>query len=135
MHVHEMIATHPDVRGSVNESLLRCIEACYGCAQACTSCADACIAEDMVAQLRQCIRLNLDCADLCAATGAIASRRTGTNEAVIRHALAGCELACRLCGEECARHASQHEHCRVCADECRGCEQACKDAANSMQRH
>lgn len=28
MHVQDMISTHPEVRGSVNPSLLRCIEAC-----------------------------------------------------------------------------------------------------------
>ena len=29
MHVQEMIATHPHVRGNTNEALIRCIEACY----------------------------------------------------------------------------------------------------------
>ena len=87
MKAIEMIRTHPDVKGNVNEALIRCIEECYSCAQACTSCADACLAEDMVQQLRQCIRFNLDCADVCAATGAVATRRTGSNEQVIRSML------------------------------------------------
>lgn len=132
MHAHQMISTHPDVQGSVNEPLVRCIEACFDCAQACTSCADACIAEDMVAELRQCIRLNLDCADVCTATGALASRRTGGNELLLRTMLEACALACRLCGEECARHASQHEHCRICAEACRSCESLCRDSAASI---
>jgi hypothetical protein len=133
MHAQEMIRTHPDVRGNTNEALIRCIEECYDCAQACTSCAYACLGEAMVMELRQCIRLNLDCADLCAVTGAVATRRTGSNEDVIRRLLQACETACRLCGEECARHASQHEHCRVCAESCRRCEQACRKAQQSMQ--
>jgi len=33
----------------------------------------------------------------------------------------------RSCGEECAGHADMHEHCRVCADVCRRCEQACRE--------
>lgn len=132
MHAHQMISTHPDVQGSVNEPLVRCIEACFDCAQACTSCADACMAEDMVAELRQCIRLNLDCADVCTATGALASRRTGGNELLLRTMLEACALACRLCGEECARHASQHEHCRICAEACRSCESLCRDSAASI---
>jgi hypothetical protein len=132
MHAQEMIRTHPDVHGNTNDMLIRCIEECYDCAQACTSCADACLSEDMVKDLRQCIRLNLDCADLCAVTGAVATRRTGSNEDVIRRLLQACETACRLCGEECARHASQHEHCRVCAESCRRCEQACRTALQSM---
>ena len=128
MHVQEMISTHPQVRGAVNDALIRCIEASYDCAQTCTVCADACLGEDMVKDLTQCIRLNLDCADVCAATGQIASRRTGTNELTIRNMIETCAEACRLCGDECEKHAHM-EHCRICADSCRLCEQACRSAA------
>jgi hypothetical protein len=86
----------------------------------------------MVKDLRQCIRLDLDCADICAVTGAIATRRTGSNEDLIRRVLQACELACRVCAEECERHARQHQHCRVCAEACRRCERACQDALRSV---
>ena len=132
MHAREMIGTHPHVRGNTNDALIRCIEECYDCAQTCTTCADACLGEGQVAELVQCIRLNLDCADVCAATASIANRRTGSNEEVIRRMLDTCITACRLCGEECARHASAHEHCRICADSCRVCETACQAALRSM---
>ena len=131
-HMREMIAAHPDVQGNTNDALIRCIEECYSCAQSCASCADACLAEEMMDQLRQCIRLNLDCADICSATGSIGTRRTGGNEQVILATLDACALACRMCGDECERHASMHEHCRLCAEACRRCEQACRDALNSM---
>jgi hypothetical protein len=36
------------------------------------------------------------------------------------------ELACRLCADECERHAGRHEHCRLCAQACRTCEHACR---------
>ncbi|WP_119677976.1 four-helix bundle copper-binding protein [Indioceanicola profundi] len=133
MHAREMIATHPDVKGNINEALIRCIEECYDCAQTCTSCADACLAEEMVQNLRQCIRLNLDCADVCAATGSVATRRTGSNEGLIRSMLEACATACKLCGDECEKHAGMHEHCRICAESCRRCEQACRAALQSMQ--
>jgi transposase len=132
MHAREMIRTHPDVQGNMSEALVQCIEACYACAQACTACADACLAEAMVDQLRQCIRLDLDCADVCAATGALASRRTGSNQAILRQMLEVCAAACRACGEECEGHARQHEHCRVCAEACRRCEQACREAMGDV---
>jgi len=132
MHVQEMISTHPSVRGHVNDALIRCIEACYDCAQACTVCADACLAEDDVKDLLQCIRLDLDCADVCAATGQVASRRAGTNEVIIKRMIETCQEACRLCGDECRKHADRHEHCRICADACRSCEQACRDAAGTI---
>jgi hypothetical protein len=132
MHTPEMIAAHPDVRGSVNAALIAAIDEMYACAQTCTSCADACLAEEMIAELRQCIRLNLDCADVCAATATLANRRTGSNEEVIRKMLDACATACRVCGEECQRHASRHEHCRICADSSRSCERACREALQSI---
>jgi hypothetical protein len=133
MQVQEMLASHPDVGGNTNDALLRCIEECYSCAQACTSCADSCLAEPMIDQLRECIRFDLDCADICAAAGSIASRRTGTDETGIVAVLDACKTVCGLCGEECERHASQHEHCRICARACRSCEQACRDAIQSIR--
>ncbi|MDP2086770.1 MAG: four-helix bundle copper-binding protein [Gemmobacter sp.] len=132
MQVREIISTHPDVRGSTADLLLRCIEECYGCAQTCTACADACLAEDMVDHLRQCIRLNLDCADICAATGAMGSRRTGSNIAVLRVAIQACEVACRECAGECEKHASQHAHCRICAQACMRCADACRAALSEV---
>ena len=132
MHTEEMIATHPDVRGNVNQALLHAINEAYDCAQACTSCADACIAEEMVLQLRQCIRLNLDCADVCAATATVASRRTGSNEEVIRRMLDACIVACQLCEAECQQHATQHDHCRICAESCQRCGEACRSALKTF---
>jgi hypothetical protein len=134
MHAEQMISRHPDVRGNINDALIRCIEECYSCAQTCTSCADACLAEKMVNELRQCIRLNLDCADICNVTGRIATRRTSSDEAMIRRMLDACAAACRLCGAECERHASKHEHCRICADACKSCLEACVKAGSSMSR-
>jgi hypothetical protein len=132
MHVSEMIGTHPDVKGNVNQELLTAIEACYDCAQTCTSCADACLAEAAVADLRQCIRLNADCADICAAAGAMLGRRTGSNERLIAQVLQACITACAACAEECERHAAMHGHCRVCAEACRWCERACQGAAGTI---
>ena len=132
MHARDIISTHPDVHGKVSEALARCIDECYACAQACTACADACLAEEMVQQLKQCIRLNLDCADVCVATGSLASRRTGSNEQILRQMLQVGAAACQVCGEECQRHADRHEHCRICAESCRRCEQACHEAVRDV---
>jgi hypothetical protein len=131
MHAREMISAHPDVKGNISDTLIACIEACYACAQTCTSCADACIAEQDVQPLRQCIRLDLDCADICNATGSLASRRTGSNQEVLRTMIEICALACGTCAEECEKHA-HHDHCRVCAEECRNCEAACVAAVRSV---
>jgi hypothetical protein len=86
----------------------------------------------MVQELTQCIRLNLDCADICNITGRIATRRTGFDDEMVRRMLNVCSAACRHCADECQKHASQHEHCRICAESCRSCMEACQEAARSM---
>ena len=79
----------------------------------------------MVADLTTCIRTNLDCADVCAATGTVLSRRSGSDPTVIRAVLEACRAACTACADECGQHANMHEHCCICAEACRRCEQAC----------
>ena len=125
-HAQQMLQTHPSAEGVGASALVECIEACFDCAQRCTACADACLGEDDPKSLSRCIRLNLDCADVCAATGSILSRRTAFEPEMARAALQACAQTCRLCGEECEQHASHHEHCKICAEACRRCEQACE---------
>lgn len=132
MYAQQIIAIQPDVRGETNDALIKCIEECYSCAQTCTTCADACVAEETVAELRQCIRLNVDCADVCAGTGSMSSRRTGGNVELLDSVIQACAIGCRRCGDECGRHAPMHEHCRICAEACRRCEQACKPALSLL---
>ncbi len=128
-----MLDTYPKQRDGFDRDLLaECIEACFACAQTCTACADACLAEDMVAELRACIRLNLDCADICDSTGRVLSRQTDYNSTISRTVLEACRAACRACGDECTEHAEMHEHCRICAEACRRCEQACDALLSSM---
>ena len=133
MQVQAMIRSHPDEQGEADAVLIRCIELCYECAQTCISCADACLAEETVRELTQCIRLNLDCADVCTATGVVGSRRTGSNELVLASLLETCMEACRLCGDECDRHAQQHDHCAICAETCQRCEIACRNAVETVR--
>jgi uncharacterized membrane protein len=123
--VQEMLRTHPS-SAAQEESVVRCIEETLACAQACTVCADACLAEDDVAELRQCIGLNLDCADVCDTTTRVLSRAGSSDLEVTRSVLLACVQACRSCGAECERHAEHHEHCRVCAESCRRCEDVCE---------
>src|SRR3712207_551802 len=124
----QMLETYPKDLGRIDRERLRvCIDACVDCAQACTACADACLSEDMVAELTTCIRTCTDCADLCDVTGRVLSRHTGYDANLTRAVLEACATACRACGDECGRHASMHEHCRICAEACHRCEQACRD--------
>ena len=128
MQVQEMIAAHPNAKGRPNARLTDCIEQCYNCAQTCTSCADASLAEPDILELKQVIRLCLDCADICTPTGSMASRRTGSNVVTLRAVIEACEMACRVSADECEKHAHHHEHCRICADACLRCADACTAA-------
>jgi hypothetical protein len=133
MYADQMMQSHPHVKGSANTALIASVEACYACAQACTSCADACLGEPMAQELTQCIRLNLDCADICGATGSVSTRRSGSNEETLGDMLRACARICVLCAEECRRHAAIHAHCRICADACIACALSCERALDSIK--
>lgn len=131
--VKDMLRSYPaDLGGVDREKLARCIDECISCAQACTACADACLSEKKVAELTKCIRTDLDCADICEATGRVLSRHTGYDFNITRAQLQACAVACKACADECETHAGTHDHCRVCAEACRRCEQACNDLVTSL---
>jgi hypothetical protein len=125
--IDEVIKAHPQPTSLDHDLLLRCIDECLDCGPACTGCADASLAEDDVQDLIRCIRLCLDCADACDSTSRILIRQTTPDRATQRATIAGCAAACRAAAEECERHAAHHEHCRLCAEACHRCEQACED--------
>jgi hypothetical protein len=132
MHARQMLTTHPHVVSGVDEAVIGCIEDCYDCAQACTACADACLFEPHVADLRQCIRLNQDCADICLTAGAGLTRRVGPDRSAIVAVLDACAQTCRICADECGRHAPHMAHCRICEEACRRCEGACREAVEAL---
>ena len=128
-----MLDSYPaDLGGIDRDALAACIDACFECAQVCTACADACLSEEMVAELTKCIRTDLDCADICATTGSVLSRHTGYDANLTKAVLQACHTACASCAAECEGHAGMHEHCRICADTCRRCEQACAELLASL---
>ena len=128
MSIAKMIAAHPDVAGNLNEPLALAVRHAMFCAAICTSCADACVAEEM--DMRQCVRSCLDCADVCDMVMKVATRRTGSNEVVLREALQLCITTCDLCAEECAKH--DNDHCRRCAEMCRECARDCRAALETF---
>jgi hypothetical protein len=125
--LQDIIKTHPKPTSVDHDALLSCIEECLECAPSCTSCADADLAEDDVHEMVRCIRLCLDCADACDTTARIAIRQTAPDLRVLRAMVEACAAACHACGDECERHAAHHEHCRICAEVCGRCEQACNE--------
>lgn len=127
-YASDIVVTHPQsVREPKQESLISAIEACMNCAQVCNTCADACLTEETVEKLRSCIRSTNDTSDVCTATGKVLSRLNSPRYNVLRALVRACLEQVRDCGMQCSEHASMHEHCRICADACRGCESALSD--------
>jgi hypothetical protein len=114
------------------QSLAECIDACLNCELSCVVCADACLGEREVEALRRCIRLNLDCADVCGVTARSLSRQLQADD-MLRALVEACARACSRCEVECRRHASMHEHCRLCAATCRRCAECCREALERQQ--
>ncbi len=132
-YAEQMIRTNPSQTQIDQATLAECIRACFDCDQACTACADACLGEGNLEMLLRCIRLDLDCADVCEATGRILSRQAATDPQMLRAVLEACARACRLCGDECEQHGHHGmQHCATCAEACRRCEQACNDVLSQL---
>jgi len=122
-------------QGTVNVDvtlLAAAIDAISDCAQACIADTDANLGEQDVTEMVRCIRLCLDCTDVCTATAAVISRPADYDADVARPLLQACVAICKSCGDECERHAHM-QHCRVCAEACRRCEQACRELLDAMK--
>jgi hypothetical protein len=126
-----LLGAHPHPASDAGDRALACIEATLECAAACTACADACLAEDHVGELVTCIRLNLDCADICELTGRLIARPSRRDEPTLEAMLEACVKICRACADECKAHGAM-EHCQLCAEACRVSADACERMAAAL---
>src|SRR5215471_17290283 len=116
-YARPMLDSYPLTVNADASVLAAAIDAISDCAQACTADTDADLSEQNLAEMVKCIRLCLDCTDICTATGPL---------------LEACVAICKTCGDECARHA-HYEHCRVCEQACRRCERACRELLAALK--
>jgi len=112
--------------------LAAAIDALDDCVQACTADIDADLSEQNLSDMVKCIRLCLECSDVCVATRGVLSR-SESGSRITRRLLEVCVASCKTCGDECERHAQRHAHCRVCAEACRQCEQACRALLDALK--
>ena len=132
-YARQMLDTYAR-RVKVDADLLTAtIDALTDCAQACTADNDADLGEHNVGELARCIRLCLQCTDLCTATARIVTGQTEYDANVAKPLLEACAAICKSCGDECERHARTHAHCRVCAEACRRCEKACRELLGALK--
>ena len=90
------------------------------CVAECNHCTTACLDEQDVQMLSKCIKLNIDCAQICSLTTSLLVRGSEHGE----HLMKECAEICDACAEECEKH-SHLEHCKKCAEACRACAEEC----------
>ena len=125
-YARQLLDTYPRDFNVDVSMLAATIDALNDCAQACTADTDADLDEPNVAEMVKCIRLCLNCTDICIAAVGVVSRQVEYDANVTKPLLEACASICKSCGDECEQHAALHEHCRVCAEACRRCELACR---------
>jgi hypothetical protein len=131
-YAKQMLDTYPRTLTIDADMLAATIDALSDCAQACTADTDADLGEDNLAEMVRCIRLCLDCTDICTATAAVISRLAEYDASATRPLLEACAAICNNCGDECERHAHM-PHCRICAQACRRCERACRELLEALK--
>ncbi len=132
MHNFEtVISSLPNALQVDRRLFQECVDACVDCELACISCADACLAEQQLDMLRRCVRLDLDCAEICGTSARLLARVVSSDFGVLKSLLKACAQACDACAAECERHA-HHAHCGACAKACRTCEDACEQFAQAL---
>jgi hypothetical protein len=131
-YASQLLDSYPGTFDIDAKVLASTIDALTDCAQACTADADDDLSETNVPELVKCIRLCLDCADICTTTAGVTSRQTDFDASVTRPMLEACIASCMSCGDECQRHAMMHAHCQVCAKACQRCVQACRQLLAAM---
>ena len=130
----EMLSSAPQSL-TVDASLIAAaIDAASACAVVCSACASACLSEPDAAQMAQCVRDDLDCADLCFATAKHLARLNAGDKQLTLSILAACIEACVQCAGSCEPHAAHHEHCRLCLEACRRCETACQALVDALKK-
>jgi hypothetical protein len=97
-----------------------CIDACMECSKVCDMCSAACLAEKDLGELRRCLKMTLDCAEICAAAARVMARDSDNQADILR----ACGDICERCAHECRKY-PEHDHCRICADVCAHCVDLC----------
>ena len=98
------------------------MEALAKCAAECNHCATACLNEPDVEMLTRCIKLDMDCAEICLLAAAYVSRGSEYAQQILEI----CTEICEACASECEKHSHHMDHCKKCAEECRACAELCR---------
>ena len=94
-YARQLLDAYPGTLNADPGMLAATIDALGDCAQACAADADADLRERDLAEMVRCIRLCLDCADVCTATAGVISRQTDYDANITRPLLQACAATCK----------------------------------------
>ncbi len=112
------LRAHPKETTIDYAQLHKTIVSLNDCFVSCNACIDSCLALEKNRELRHCIRLCQDTADILQATTAVVGRQTEPDWEVVRAQLHACVTAARNCGNECDEHSQRYDFCLSCAEAC-----------------
>jgi hypothetical protein len=131
--VRRVVDDHSSNMSVEAELLSRSIDVLNECVDACASDIEDDLGEPGLAEMVYCIRLCLNCSDVCSAAVDVLRRQSVNDANVSVPLLEACAAICRTCGDECERHAEM-PHCRICGEVCRRCERVCRELLDAMRR-
>ncbi|BCG59579.1 MULTISPECIES: four-helix bundle copper-binding protein [Paenibacillus] len=103
-----------------------CIDACLKCMNACNSSYVSSLKEYDLALLRDCIRMDRECADICAYAIQAMTRQSP----YVADICSLCADICEATAKECGRY--EQTHCRNCIDACLDCAKACREISEAV---
>ncbi|MFC6859876.1 four-helix bundle copper-binding protein [Zunongwangia atlantica] len=95
------------------------VNALVDCVNHCNYCADACLDTDDIGMMKDCIRTDKVCAEVCSALAKVAVIERANITDLVKY----CAAICQQCADECKKH--DHKHCQDCATACETCVEAC----------
>jgi hypothetical protein len=128
----QMLDTYPRTFNVDADLLAAAIDALDDCSQACNADNAADLSEQNVVEMITCIRLCMNCVDVCTATLRVIGRQTQYDASLTRPLLESCVAIYRSCGDEYERHAHM-PHCQLCAEACRRCDHACQELLDVLK--
>ena len=107
---------------TIDKKTMELINILDDCVRTCNNCATKDLVEPDFPKMARCIRLDLDCSDVCSLTSHYLSRGSEFANSM----LVQCALICDVCAEECEKHPDM-PHCVECAKICRNCAEECRN--------
>lgn len=130
-HKHHEHGKKIEIKDGISKkSAKKLIETTEDCIEKGRACLNHCTRElakgnTMMAKCNSTIQ---DMLAACEALNTLAHSNT-LNKAAFKKFAASCSEICKICHDECKKHAKMHDECEECMESCKDCIEACKDIA------